>query len=237
MSTTRITISSFLVAAMSVYACVLLTETPAQAQQIIAATKSQVTKEEGRCPDKASPEVEDLLNQGAFVRPLAEFIGDVRKLISIDKYDLKERVSIEIDLINSNDGRNGIQQQSSGNEWLSVAAKNAAEQITSAFGEAFYRYDDEWKQPAAHFAFTFLFENSSLIIKAKAEHSSPEQAQKLAATYNSYFSLGSCRERGEPDEVLYQNTKALVENNQVLIVTRLPRAGLLELLAKQPAAN
>jgi hypothetical protein len=237
MLTSRITISSFLVAAMSVYACVLLSETPAQARQIIATTKSQITKEEDKCSDKASPEVEYLLDQGSFVRPLAKFVADVRKLISIDKYDLKDRVSIEFDLISNDDGRDGIQQRSSGNGWLELAAKIAVEQIKSDFGEAFYRYDNEWKQPAAHFVFTFLFENSSLAINAKAEQASPEQAQKLAAIYNSYFSLGSCRERGEPDEVLYQNTKALVENNQVLIVTRLPRAGLSELLAKQPAAT
>ena len=33
-------------------------------------------------------------------------------------------------------------------------------------------------------------------------------------------------------EILYQNTKALIENNQVLIVTRLPRAGLSDSPAK-----
>lgn len=237
MSTCRITISSFLVAAMSVYACVLLSETPAQAQQMIAATKSQITKEEDKCSDKASTEVEDLLNQGAFVRPLVEFIADVGKLISIDKYDLKERVAIEIDVADGYDGRGSIEESSAGNEWLSVAAKNALEPMKSAFGEAFYRYDDKRKQLVAHFAFTFLFENSSLMVQAKAEQPSPEQAQKLAAIYNSYFSLGSCRERGEPEEIFYKNTKALVENNQVLIVTRLPRAGLSELLAKKPVAN
>jgi hypothetical protein len=58
------------------------------------------------------------------------------------------------------------------------------------------------------------------------EPESPAQAQKLAATYNSAFSMGGCREHGEPAEVFYTNTRALADNDQVLIVTRLPRAGL-----------
>ena len=33
-------------------------------------------------------------------------------------------------------------------------------------------------------------------------------------------------------EILYQNTKALIENNQVIVVTRLPRAGLSDSPAK-----
>jgi hypothetical protein len=58
------------------------------------------------------------------------------------------------------------------------------------------------------------------------------QAQKLAAAYNSYFSLGVARKRVEPEAVPYQNSKALVEQNRVLIVTHLPRAALSDSLAK-----
>lgn len=63
------------------------------------------------------------------------------------------------------------------------------------------------------------------------------QAQKIAAAYNPHSSFGSYGDRSEPVEISYQNSKALVRNNQVLIVTRLPRAGLSDSLAKSPAAN
>jgi hypothetical protein len=32
--------------------------------------------------------------------------------------------------------------------------------------------------------------------------------------------------KGQPAEILYQNTKALTDNNQVLVITHLPRAAL-----------
>jgi hypothetical protein len=41
---------------------------------------------------------------------------------------------------------------------------------------------------------------------------------------------------GQPEEILYQNTKALTDNNQVLLITHLPRAALSEQPAKPPKA-
>ena len=116
-------------------------------------TQAEAKSAKEACSKKATPEIKALLDEHSFIRPLAEFIANVSKIISLRKYD------------------------------------------------------------------------------------HPEQARKLTSTSNSYFSIGSGRERNQPTEVLYQNTKALVENNQVLIVTRLPRAGLADLLAKQPASS
>jgi hypothetical protein len=87
--------------------------------------------------------------------------------------------------------------------------------------------------------------DASLSAKAKIEVSSiskiqqpsSKQARKLAATRNSHLSLSSRREYNQPDVILYRNTKALTNHNQVLIVTHLPRAALSELLAKKPAAR
>ncbi len=195
--------------------------------------------EDTKCSNEAPAEIEHLLNQKAFVNPLAEFVADIGKLISIDKYDLKERVFLEVN-IKATPGGVNITGGSSGNSWLYVSAQKAAEEISYDYGYGdteLYRYDDELKQLVARFDVSFLLEDSSLVVKAKAKQSSPEQADKQAALYNSYFSLGSCRERGQPEGILYQNTRALVENNQVLVVTRLPRAALSVMLAKPLAAN
>jgi hypothetical protein len=43
--------------------------------------------------------------------------------------------------------------------------------------------------------------------------------------------------RTAPDQVFTENTRAIVDRNSVLIVTRLPRAGLENPLAEQPAVN
>lgn len=95
MLTSRITVSSFLVAAMSVCACVLLSEAPAYARNDISAAKFHIAKQDQRS-DK-SLEVVDLLRQSEFIRPLARFISDVGNLLSLEKYNLKGHVSLAVD--------------------------------------------------------------------------------------------------------------------------------------------
>ena len=71
---------------------------------------------------------------------------------------------------------------------------------------------------------------------AASQRLSPQQARKLAAVSNSYFQIAACQPQGEPAEVFYQNTRALTDKNRILVVTRLPRAGLVApLMAEQPA--
>ena len=87
--------------------------------------------------------------------------------------------------------------------------------------------------------------DASLSAKAKIEVSSiskiqqpsSKQARKLAATRNSHFSLSNRREYNQPDRVLYRNTKALTNHNQVLIVTHLPRAALSEKLGEEASGK
>jgi len=71
----------------------------------------------------------------------------------------------------------------------------------------------------------------------KIQQPSSKQARKLAATRNSHFSLSNRREYNQPDRVLYRNTKALTNHNQVLIVTHLPRAALSEKLGKEASGK
>lgn len=97
---------------------------------------AQSAREDVRCSDEAPAKIEQLLNSKVFINPLAGFVADLGKLISIEKDDL----------------------------------------------------------------------------------------------------IGSGRERDESVKVFYQNSQALVRNNAVLIVTRLPRAGLSNLPAKQSAS-
>jgi hypothetical protein len=67
---------------------------------------------------------------------------------------------------------------------------------------------------------------------------SPQQARKLAALSNSYFQIAVCQPQGEPAEVLYQNERALTNLNRILVVTRLPRAGLVAPpMAEQPSIS
>ena len=64
-----------------------------------------------------------------------------------------------------------------------------------------------------------------------------KKSEESAATCPSYFSHGARVITHEPQIIFYENTRALVGNNQILIVSRLPRAGLDGLLAFEPVAN
>jgi hypothetical protein len=73
---------------------------------------------------------------------------------------------------------------------------------------------------------TAVNESQALVTSVTAQHLSPQQARRFAATGNSYFQLAVCRAHGETARLFYQNPRALNDKDQVLVVTRLPRAGL-----------
>ena len=98
---------------------------------------AQSQREDVGCSEEAPAKIEHFLNSKVFISPLARFVADLGKLISIEKYDL----------------------------------------------------------------------------------------------------IGSRHERNEPVKIFYQNSQSLVPYDEVLIVTRLPRAGLPDLLAKPLAAS
>jgi len=60
----------------------------------------------------------------------------------------------------------------------------------------------------------------------------PQRTLKLAATSNSYFLLDICQSQIEPKENLYRNSRALTNKHPHMVVTRLPRAGLIQRLAE-----
>jgi hypothetical protein len=78
-------------------------------------------------------------------------------------------------------------------------------------------------------------ESQALVFQAFSQHLSPQHVRKLAATNNSYFQIAVCHAQGEPPENFYKNTRALIDKNRLLVVTRLPRAWLVSLPAEQPA--
>lgn len=76
-------------------------------------------------------------------------------------------------------------------------------------------------------------ESHAFVLKAFSQHHlSQQQVRKLAAANSSYFQLNVCHAEGEPAAVFYQNSRALTDKNQLLVVTRLPRAALVSLPAE-----
>ena len=86
--------------------------------------------------------------------------------------------------------------------------------------------------------FHFEFDNSEINSILKTSYNSVDGAQKLASAYNASLNYWQCESQEKFKEIptkLYQNTKISSENNQVFIVTRLPRASIDELLAETNA--
>lgn len=79
-------------------------------------------------------------------------------------------------------------------------------------------------------------ESQSLVFRAFSQHLSQQQVRKLAATNNSYFQIAVCQSQGEAEENFYKNTRALIDVNRLMVVTRLPRAWLVSLPTERPAS-
>jgi hypothetical protein len=75
--------------------------------------------------------------------------------------------------------------------------------------------------------------SQALIVTASAAGQlTPQRTLKLAAASNSYFQIDICRAQGGGEENLYKNSRALTDKHLCLVVTRLPRAGLIDRLAE-----
>lgn len=72
------------------------------------------------------------------------------------------------------------------------------------------------------FSFTYTFE-------------SPADGYLLASAFDYGFKYENCRSKGNFEAVIYTNAEISHSNNQIFIVTRLPRASIDDLLAEKVA--
>ncbi len=87
------------------------------------------------------------------------------------------------------------------------------------------------------FHITAQFNETEVNAKVKFPIGYHELSQSFARSYQSGIEFLRCQKRNLPEAVIYQNAEATSENDQVFIVTRLPRAGLDSLLKANEKAN
>lgn len=75
------------------------------------------------------------------------------------------------------------------------------------------------------------YEGSNLKVKFSVKKESPQKAKLLSDNLGSAYRSYEPSENSPIEKVLYENTKVTSENDQVFIITNLPRAGLNSLLA------
>ena len=75
-----------------------------------------------------------------------------------------------------------------------------------------------------------------VFIQAAFTLSDAGRAQTLAGVYQDFFKLSARNGQGRSEAVLFENTKSLASRQQLILVSRLPRAALNKMLAEQSAA-
>ncbi len=94
--------------------------------------------------------------------------------------------------------------------------------------------DDKFKRGISQgVALKFIYDKSELKVEISAFKSSPRRAEQLVERFNQAHKIYELDEEEVIIKKIYENTTFSAENNQVFIVTRLPRASIDELLAKK----
>lgn len=241
------------VAALSVYLGLLIVGAPPQvlAQQVQKAIK--VTQiEDGEVYQSTSKEIADELDKSRYPTIIRDFLSDLKGLARMGRYDADEsEFNFEFVFAITEDGIQQVtyfdpknRKYNSSGKWIFLACEESANGLESFemyhnFDRFFYRYDTEFNRNARHGSALFESNKDGLTIKTTLEKQSPKKSRDLATLYNSTFSFGAIEYKEDlPNtSLIYQNTKALSENNNLIIVTRLPRAGLDSLLKADEKAN
>ena len=206
--------------------------------QKISEVQSKVEESDDKdCKDDASEEVDELLRFDFVSVGILEFIDDLQKLIEIDKYKKDYGFEFEFELASASGQRLTSYPSFSGNLWVRLAGEEKVERITDQLN-SYYRYNQDLKIDASHSKVVFASEDGDLTVKIFSEKENKKSAEDFAKLYNNAFEIGVCSKSVEErPKIIYENSKATSENNQVFIVTRLPRGSLNELLKQDAKAE
>lgn len=93
------------------------------------------------------------------------------------------------------------------------------------------------KPDSKEFNFTFGYSKDEKVLTTKAAFLQDNDftAHKLAVAYNASLDFQRCAARDIAEKIILENTRITFENNQVFIVTRLPRGSIDALLAENSA--
>jgi len=244
--TTRKNQNSILVlATLGVYLGLVLVGATPQVLAQAAMTKQFNVKDEVEVKDDldkkpATSESDDLdadvsaVENLRIAEALQGFILDLKKLEKIGKYDPKADLVFSHKLWKEGfDSTNTVSKNSDiYNPWLETAVgqlistaenesiRNISDILPSCDGQECREYRVTVESTANDLSLSFAFTKST-----------PEAARDAAQRFNEVFISKKAAFRTTAVLPIYENTRVTFENNQVTIVTRLPRAGLDSLLA------
>ncbi len=205
--------------------------------QKIAEVQSKIEESDDKdCKDDASNEVDELLRFDFISEGVLEFFDAIKKLPESDKRSFAFDFEYEFAFTDGN----SLTTHPDGypnDDPFHIAASENLESITRHLN-SYYRYEEDLKKEASHSKVRFTSENGELTIKITSEKETAKSAADFANLYNTAFEIGVCsKDTDAKPKIIYENSKATFENNQVFIITRLPRGSLDELLKQNAKAE
>jgi hypothetical protein len=227
MQTYRITISSFLVAAMSMYACLLLADAPALAQQAAASNKSrsadlaQEEQQTSRLDAQVKPSRK--INR----RPLTDLLRRVFDLQQRRELDLVSplEIIIEGDLDSEGLIHNVEITQKSGD----AALTPIAEEFVTALNEAGAL---DFLDDAKGLRLAIVSSETNVAVNTSFEAESVSQAHQKATGYKALVSMAAMLKRGRDEELIYRNLSISSKDREVIVNFSMPRETFCALLSK-----
>ncbi len=172
---------------------------------------------------------------------IEDFLIDLKKLNSIEKFDLDDDFHAKLTRSMPCNGNVGIGSKDFNvnyNKWLTPAltdAVNELEDYTKFLEDCLpsQKFEDDEERNSA---ISLIYDSSELKIEISGQKKSFQDTVNLAENLNKVFAIKLRKVVDKPlIKKIYENTKAHAENNQVFIVTRLPRASIDSLLAGKDA--
>ncbi len=177
-----------------------------------------------------------------YFKDSSDFVADLQKLHGIEKFDLDYDTFTLDELgftpcnVNGDPVHHAKISQRVDNNWLEPAITDASYKFRNWDFLSDCLKDSEFETGLSTSSrFKFSYDKKTLQIEVSAFKSSPQRAEYLAEKFNQAFKLYEVDEDEINAEKIYQNTSFNTQNNQVFIVTRLPRAAIDELLADKKA--
>lgn len=229
MHTYRNTISSFLVAAMSMYACLLLTDAPVLAQQAAAAAINQAQNADLAQEEQSAslPDDQGKRSRRINKRPLIDLLKRV--------FDLQQRGAIDLDsplelLIEGDFDSAGLIQnveitQKSGD----AAFKPIAEEFVTALNESGTL---DFLSDAKHLRLEIDSSKVALAVNSSLEVESAQTARNRAQGYKTLLSFGAILKKGHAEELIYKAMSISSKDREVNLNFSMPRETFCALLSK-----
>lgn len=222
---------------LSVYLGLVLVggATPTLAQKVLTREQYEIEFAKRNKEELEKP----LNNKNLFVPQIIQLINEINSLSKQQKFDWNVKTHYEIEGLTFCESDNSPSFLGSGNldnENFSEIFNDFAVRLSREISKrrVVDKLSDFYSQDINY---DFLTENSTFSIKTTIENKNSKDTQTFFNETKTYFEKFASFPASYKEKIIYENTKVTSENNQVIVVTRLPRGSLDELLKQNAKAE